>query len=97
MADATTRTISLPAIIDLDALDPLRDELLDAVESGPVRLLADRVERTATNSLFMLLSAAESARRAQVPLVVAQPSAPLLSAIERLGLSERFAPILEGH
>jgi hypothetical protein len=96
MADVNTRTISLPAIIDLDALDPLRDELLDAVESGSVRLLGDHVERVATNSLLLLLSAAESARRGQVSLSVAQPSVPLLAAIDRLGLTERFAPILEG-
>ena len=95
MADVNTRTISLPAIIDLDALDPLRDELLDAVESGSVRLLGDHVERVATNSL-LLLSAAESARRGQVSLFVDKPSVPLLAAIDRLGLTERFAPILEG-
>lgn len=96
VTDAKTRTISLPAIIDLDTLDTLRDELLDALESGPVRLLADRVERAATNGLLMLLSAAESARRSQVGFVVAHPSAPFLTAMERLGLGGHFAPILEG-
>ncbi len=56
---ANRKFVALPAIVDLDALDHIRDELIDAVESGPVTVSAAAVERVATNALFMLLSAAE--------------------------------------
>ena len=92
---ARTKTIALPAIVDLDALDPIRDELLDAVEMGPVKVKAAAVERVATNGLFMLLSAAESARRNNFAFKVANASEPLRQAVVRLGLSAPFAAILE--
>jgi len=96
MTQATARTVALPAIVDLDALDGVRDQLIDAVESGPVRVEAGDVERVATNALLMLISAAESARRNNVAFEVAGASAPMLAAIERLGLGESFAEIARG-
>ena len=63
MAKDSGKIVALPAIVDLDALDLIRDELIDAVESGPVRVDGKAVERVSTNALFMLMSAAETARR----------------------------------
>ena len=55
MAQARKKSVTLPAIVDLDALDHIRDELIDAVEHGAVAVKAAGVERVATNALFMLL------------------------------------------
>ena len=97
MAEARSSTVNLPAIVDLDCLDPLRDELLDAIESGSAIVEADKVERVSTNALLMLLSAAETARRSQFSFSLTKASPAMLVAISKLGLTGHFAPILEGH
>ncbi len=97
MAQTRSKIIALPAIIDLDALDPIRDELIDAVETGPVTIHGAAVERVATNALFMLLSAAETARRNNFGFAVSEPSPPFEAAIARLGIGDQFAAIMEGH
>ena len=96
MTDQRSSTVALPAIVDLDALDIVRDRLLDAVEAGPVRVDGAGVERMSTNALLMLISAAESARRNNFPFEVTGASAPMLAAIERLGLDASFADIAQG-
>jgi anti-anti-sigma regulatory factor len=96
MAEAAANELTLPAIVDLDVLDQVRDQLIDLVEHDTVTVKADAVERVSTNALFMLLSAAESARRNTRTLVISKPSQTLLSAVERLGLDARFAPLFEG-
>jgi anti-anti-sigma regulatory factor len=96
MAAATTNMVALPAIIDLDALDPIRDRLIDAIEQGPVTVVAGGVERVSTNALLMLLSAAETARRNNFSFEIAGTPAPMAAAIERLGLAEYFSPITKG-
>jgi anti-anti-sigma regulatory factor len=96
MAELAIKTVVLPAVVDLDALDSVRDELLDAVETGPVRVSGAKVERIATNALLMLISAAETARRNNLGFEVASASAPMLSAIERLGLAPSFAGVMKG-
>ncbi|MHB1103094.1 MAG: STAS domain-containing protein [Devosia sp.] len=96
MAELRTKTVALPAIVDLDALDTVRDKLIDAVEAGPVAVSGKAVERVSTNALIMLISAAETARRNNFAFQVADASAPMLSAIDRLGLSESFAGIVKG-
>lgn len=96
MAEPRSRTVALPAIVDLDALDTTRDELIDAVEAGPVTVSAKAVERVSTNALIMLISAAETARRNNFAFKVAGVSGPMQSAIERLGFGESFAEFLEG-
>lgn len=96
MADARSKSIALPAIVDLDALDPIRDQLVDAVDSGAVVVKGDAVERVATNTLFLLLAAAETARRNNHAFSVAGASEAFRSAVTRLGLSQQFAPIMEG-
>jgi anti-anti-sigma regulatory factor len=96
MAETSGKTVTLPAVIDLDSLDKVRDQLLEAVETGPVHVVAGAVERVATNGLFMLLSAAETARHNGFRLVLDRPSPQLAGAIGRLGLSERFAEFVTG-
>jgi anti-anti-sigma regulatory factor len=94
MAQPGRTAIALPAVIDLDALDAIRDGLSDALEVGGVRLDASGVERVATNGLFLLLSAAETARRHRFDFAITEPSAPLLAAIARLGLGSPFEGLI---
>ncbi len=96
MAQLRSRTIALPAIVDLDALDPIRDELVDAIDSGAVKVKGAAVDRVATNALFMLLSAAETARRNNFAFTVSEPSEAFRAAVSRLGLGDQFAGIMEG-
>ena len=93
---ADSKVVALPAIVDLDALDFVRDGLIDAIEEGPVSISAGAVERVSTNALFMLISAAETARRNQFDFAIKQPSAALVAAIERLGLEAQFSGIIRG-
>ena len=95
MAELRTKTIALPAVVDLDALDSVRDKLIDAVDNGPVAVNGAAVERVASNALLLLVSAAETARRNGFDFTVAKPSEPMLSAIERLGLAPRFADMMK--
>jgi len=92
----SSKTIALPAVVDLDALDPIRDELIEALDSGPVTLTCAGVERVATNALLMFLSAAETARQNHFAFAVAEPSEPFRAAVGRLGLGAQFAAIMEG-
>lgn len=90
MASNAKQTVALPAVIDLDSLDGIRDDLIDAIEEGPVTVSASGVERVSTNALLMLLSAAETARRNNFDFGIEQPSAVLTAAIARLGLAAQF-------
>ena len=96
MAEGRSRTIALPAVVDLDALDNVRDKLLEAIDAGPVTVSGAAVERAATNSLLMLLSAAETARRNGFAFAVTALSEPMQAAIDRLGLGATFAGMTKG-
>ena len=97
MAEAAeSKVVALPAVVDLDALDNVRDGLIDAVELGAVAVDASRVERVATNALFMLVSAAETAKRNSFPFEITGASAPMQAAIERLGLNGTFTGLMKG-
>ena len=97
MADqAAGKVVALPAIVDLDALDVVRDRLIDAVELSGVYVDASKVERVATNALFMLISASETARRNSFAFAITGTSAPMLAAIDRLGLSGSFTGLMKG-
>jgi anti-anti-sigma regulatory factor len=96
MVSKSSKTVALPAIVDLDSLDGIRDGLIDAIEEGPVAVSARAVERVSTNALFMLISAAETARRNHFEFAIEQPSAALVSAIERLGLGAQFSGMMRG-
>ncbi|MEQ1769576.1 MAG: STAS domain-containing protein [Devosia sp.] len=90
------KTLALPAVIDLDALDDVRDRLVDAIESGPVQVDGRAVERVSTNALLMLISAAQTARRNSFGFTISGASAPMLQAIDRLGLLPSFAGLMKG-
>jgi anti-anti-sigma regulatory factor len=96
MAEGRSKNIALPAIIDLDALDSVRDKLMDVIESGSVTVSGAAVERVSTNALLMLVSAAETARRNGFSFALTKASEPMQSAIERLGFAPSFAGLIKG-
>ncbi len=96
MAQPQTHSVALPGVVDLDALDDIREKLLDALHAGSVEIEAGAVERVTTNALFMLLSAAETARQAKTELTITKASDTVLSSIRKLGLEPVFAPVLKG-
>lgn len=96
MSNKADSSIALPAVIDLDSLEEVRDGLLEAIETGSVTVAASAVERVSTNALFMLISAAETSRRNHFEFAIEQPSAALTSAIERLGLGPQFSEMMRG-
>lgn len=89
-------TVSLPAVVDLDALDNVRDGLIEAVEHGAVSIDGSRVERVSTNALFMLISAAETAKRNSFAFEIKEPSGSMQAAIDRLGLDGAFTGLMKG-
>lgn len=95
MGKSQTQSVALPRVVDLDALDEIRDTLLDALHAGPVDVDASAVERVSTNALFMLLSASETARNAKFSFTISGASSVIATAIEKLGLGPVFAPILK--
>ena len=96
MVKVAQKTVALPAIVDLDSLDGIRDGLIDAIEEGPVTIGAAGVERISTNALFMLISAAETARKNNFEFVIDRPSAALTGGFERLGLGSSFMGMMRG-
>lgn len=96
MSKSQPQTVALPRVVDLDALDAVRETLIEALHAGPVTVTAEGVERVSTNALFMLLSAAETARRAQVEFSISGASDVMASSIEKLGLTPSFASVLKG-
>lgn len=95
MVSKAKKSVALPAIVDLDSLDGIRDGLIDAIEEGPVTVKAGAVERVSTNALLMLISAAETSRKNQFEFRIEAPSAAMTSAIERLGLGAQFSGMME--
>lgn len=95
MSDAQ-RVVSLPSVLDLDALDQVRDGLIEAVELGSVEVDGRAVERVATNALVMLISAAETARNNSFNFSISGASSPMRAAVDRLGLSNAFGGMLKG-
>jgi len=96
MATMPQIPLALPAVMDLDALDGVRDGLLAAMEQGPVVVSGAAVERISTNGLLLLLSAAETARASNSSVVLEAASKPLQMAIERLGFERRFSDLVRG-
>lgn len=94
MVKQSSKRVALPAIIDLDAIDGIRDTLIDALEEGPVLVEANGVERVSTNALLLLVSAAETARSHQFDFAIEAPSAAMKTAIERLGLGAQFSGMM---
>lgn len=96
MPKSASQSVALPRVLDLDALDDIRETLIEALHSGPVEVAAQAVERVSTNALFMLLSAAETAKRSGVAFSISGASDVMVGSIEKLGLSPSFASVLKG-
>ncbi len=97
MSAANEQSYHLPGVMDVDALDAVRDWLGGAIERGDVELNASEVTRVVTNALLMLVSAAHSAAKSNFAVSICDPSQPLLEAIERLGMGEIFSKLLKGN
>jgi len=95
MAQQINQAVDLPGIIDLDAIDAIRDRLIDALELGSVVVKADAVERVSTNALLLLVSAAETARRNHFDFAIEAPSAAMTTAIDLLGLGSQFSGMMK--
>ncbi|MCD7061354.1 STAS domain-containing protein [Pelagibacterium xiamenense] len=96
MPKSQAQSVELPRIVDLDALDEIRETLLGALQAGPVDIDAQAVDRVSTNALFMLLSAAETAKQAKFTFTISRASDVMRASIEKLGLNDNFAPVLKG-
>lgn len=96
MPKSQVQSVALPPIVDLDALDEIREKLIDVLGAGSVEVTADAVERVSTNALLMLLSAAETARQANFEFSISGASQVMQTAIEKLGLRPAFDPVLKG-
>lgn len=89
-------TVSLPGVFDLEALPQVRDQLAEAVAAGDVTVEASALESTCCNGLFLLLSAAASAREHGTDFAIRDASPPFLSAIALAGLEPAFASSMRG-
>lgn len=96
MAKSQVQSVALPRVVDLDALDEIREALLEALHAGPVEIDASAVERISTNALFMLLSAAQTAEKTGFSFTIFGASTVVAAAIEKLGLGPAFEPALKG-
>lgn len=96
MSKSQVQSVALPRIVDLDALDDIAETLIGALSTGPVDIDASGVDRVSTNALFMLLSAAETARKAKFTFTISGASTAVAAAIEKLGLGPAFEPVLKG-
>ncbi|WMT86736.1 STAS domain-containing protein [Pelagibacterium sp. 26DY04] len=96
MPKSQAQSVALPRVVDLDALDEIRETLLDALHAGPVDVDGSAVDRVSTNALFMLLSASETAKKAGFSFTISDASTVVTGAIEKLGLGPVFKPVLKG-
>lgn len=96
MAENEQQQLALPSVVDLDTIEDLREQLLDAVGQGPVLMDGSSVERIATNALIMLLAGSETARRCDCSYKISGASEAMTAAIARLGMQQQFAPVMEG-
>lgn len=96
MTDSAIQPLVLPAIVDLDALESVHEDLVEALERGPVQVDASVVERVATNALMLLMSAAETAKRNGFEFELLKISDPMQAAISRLGMSDAFSTMVKG-
>jgi chemotaxis protein CheX len=77
-------TVSLPAILDLQAADPLRAELL-ALRGRPLDIDASQVARMGGLCLQVLLSARRTWEADGLPLRIDQPSEAFIEQMAAFG------------
>ena len=88
------QSLELPSVVDVDAIDELREWLAGAMEMGEVRLDGSKVTRLATNALLMMASARKTAETKGSSFQVCNPSPAFGEAVERLGMHAIMTPIL---
>ncbi len=96
MGAQNIQTFDLPGVVDVDAMDAMRELLLGAIEHGDIELDGSRVSRVATNALLMLVSAGQSAGASNFAMRIVNPSEALTEAIDRLGMGDIFSQFIEG-
>lgn len=82
-----SRTLTLPAILDLKAAAPLAERLL-AARGSTLTLDASAVERMGGQCLQVLLSAVSTWKADGASLSIAEPSAGFTAGLSLLGLTE---------
>ena len=82
-------TVSLPAVLDLQAADPLRAELM-ALRGRPLELDASQVSRMGGLCLQVLLSARATWVSDETHFCVEQPSDAFLEQMAAFGSSELY-------
>lgn len=87
---APEAAIALPEIFDLNAADAVRERLIAAIDDGAVSVDGSQVQRIATNSLFLLMSAHKTAKDQGHEFTVSEPSPAILEAVECLGIESEF-------
>lgn len=91
------QTFDLPGVVDVDAMDELREWLNGALEIGDIKLNASKVTRLVTNALLMLASARQTAEKNKFSFCVSDASPAFCEAVDRLGMGEIISPIVEGN
>lgn len=84
--------IQLPSELDMLAAEPLRRQLLAAIDAQlPLVIDGEEVERFSTPCAQVLLAALRSAEAAGVTVRLARPSSPLIAGLTDLGLLGSFS------
>ncbi len=94
MPQTEIQSLPLPSVVDVDAIDELRDWLNGALDTGDVRLDGSGVTRLVTNALLMMISARNTAEAKGVTFQISNPSPAFGEAVDRLGMQQVMAPIL---
>lgn len=97
MSDQDIQTFDLPSVLDMDAMDELREWLGSALEIGNVKLNGKAVTRVVTNALLLIASANKTAEQNKFAFGVHEASAALKEAVERLGMGKIISPIFKGN
>jgi len=97
MSAQDNQKFDLPSVVDVDAMDAMRESLMGAIENGNTQLDAAEVSRVATNALLMLVSAGQGAKSQDFKLSIVNPSEAFEEAVARLGMENIFAEFIEGN
>lgn len=95
MSTQSEQIFELPAHLDLNAVDAIRDWLMSAMEQGDVELKGESVERVYANCLLLLVAASDEAKSLGRQLSVTGASDALRNAIERLGFGKIMSDLLK--
>ncbi len=97
MSAQNIQTFDLPSVLDVDAMDELREWLGSALEIGDVQINGNGVTRVVTNALLMFASANKTAEQNSFSFGVHDASVALKEAVERLGMGQIISPLLKGN